>query len=244
MDNKTAKKQLVISIICILVLSLGGFFIYNYLHPEKSDDKNVDRNNNDNTIDKKSNVVIEIDQDDSQKKITVNYEILKNGDYLFIIKNETNNLLTIDCIADTYSGNDVSFTQRIGAGTDARPNGYSYAVLHKSAIEKAGNNKIVVKMTPIRSIHGQFGNMISHTEKQNDDHILVTVTNNSGVNLTYIIVEILYYDENNKVVAYDAGMTDREVAIGSIQNIKILHPVDDNYKDISFSRYEIKTSTL
>ena len=80
--------------------------------------------------------------------------------------------------------------------------------------------------------------------KQNDDHILVTVTNNSGVNLTYIIVEILYYDENNKVVAYGAGMTDREVAIGSIQDIKILHPVDDNYKDISFSRYEIKTSTL
>ena len=235
-NNKKRKNKLIICIISIITLSISGFLISNFLLADKSDIN--DKENNED------NIVIEVESENLKNKVSTNYEILKNGDYLFIIKNGSDNILNFDCTAERYSGSKVSFTERIGMASDTYPSGNSYAVLHKSSVEAAKSNKIVVKINPKVSRYKEYGNMIKHSEEKMDDRLLVHLTNNSNVELQYIFVEIIYYDENNKIVAYDASSTLDKVTIGSTNTVKFFYPKDANKNLISFSRYEFKITTM
>jgi hypothetical protein len=70
------------------------------------------------------------------------------------------------------------------------------------------------------------------------DNVMAEVTNNSGQNLEFIHMSIVYYDSSNNAIGYDETYAYCETA-GSTDYIKFDLPYDSDYNTIYPSNYKI-----
>ena len=68
--------------------------------------------------------------------------------------------------------------------------------------------------------------------------IAVTLKNDSGKTITSSTVAVIYYS-GNEIVGVASGYDDSKVQNGSEAYINVDYPMDSNYDDVSFDRYEV-----
>ena len=146
----------------------------------------------------------------------------------------------LDCTVEVYNGSSIVYTKKVffnGGYIASKSKGY--AVLRRSFIEDIEYDKIVPKVTAGYYPDKTYGDKITHTEEKKDNSLLISTVNNSGVNLDEITVSVLYYDENNNIIGFEYTPIYSNHIAGATDVAEVDYPTDENYNDLTFSRYEI-----
>lgn len=82
--------------------------------------------------------------------------------------------------------------------------------------------------------------VVNKTEEE--ENLLVELKNDSISTIDTLEVYAIFYDENNKVIGLEKNSVKKVAADNSV-SIKVNYPKDQEYKSISFSKYEIGINT-
>ncbi len=219
---------IIIAVLCVIGLGVGIYFI---TKPSK--------NTGEVDIEKEIKEQQEKEAKELETQIGTQYTKLKNGDYLIIIDNNSSKDIMADGVVEFYDDSKSVYSQEVYANSYIAPNSKGYAIVRGSRLEGVKYNKVVPKIEAGYYYFKSYGDKITHTEEQKDDHLLITTVNNSGITLEDIVVSVLYYDVNNNIIGFEDELIADNLTAGATNYVEVDYPTDEDYNEISFSRYEV-----
>ncbi len=205
-----------IGVIIVLIL-IRTFFGTNTVNPNRNDD-----------FTKKEEIL-------NQKVETKDY-VLTTGDLLIQLTNNTNiparASLKIEFYDKKKSIVDVKDTTI--SGIDKQTTSYVKIPLRNI---KYDTYKVFTKMSinPYTKFYTNDVKILSRTKSNRN--IIIEYQNKSQKNLDYVEIGVLFYNQNNKLIAYN-NMIEKDIPKNSTSQTKIYIPYNHNYEIIQYKRIE------
>ena len=169
---------------------------------------------------------------------SITYTSLKDGGYLFTVQNNSNKTIFPECTVDIYNNSTLVGTKEVIFTSYIPANSKGYGYLAYYDIEKLTFNKIVPKLQSYPYYYKTYDNISIKSEKK-EDYLSVSVTNNNNVTLSFIEIQVLFYDASGNIIAYEEKTIYKDIPAWSTNTVEIDYPMDKDYNELNFSKYEI-----
>ena len=186
----------------------------------------------DNTSSPTSTIVSKTEEKKTEEEIKSNIEkevmgITKSGDYVIIrFFDAEGNFTKKENSQDSYFC--------IPANTEV----VTYIWGHNEDFDKYANSEIEVMLgDPLYDYYTENFEIKANDTKEN---IAVTITNNNDVKLDCIKINVSFI-KDNKIVGIESGISYDEgiEANGGKAYINVDYPVDEDYEEVSFDKFEV-----
>ena len=225
-NNKTV--TIIIAIIVGLVVACVSYYVVSGL-----------LNNSKNPEKEYQKILIEREKEKEKltKNVTIKDSKLKDGNILVEITNNNSKTVFYNGIAEFYDAdNKLINTEDIYAIVGANDKYYGLVFI-ESGNENYTSYKISNKSAS-ETVQIEDKKNVTYETNKTDDLITILYKNNSSNKLDAIYGIMLFYDENNVLVA--ASVADEyDIEANSTASAKVFLPVDEKLTKVPFDRFEL-----
>lgn len=231
-DFFTKEKRKILLILVIILICVTCLIIFLFISNNSKEKKNIQPTETENTLQTVA----------TKEKIKIEYAgLTKSGDFVIKITNDNNVPVCLSSITTDYKDKDGKSVRNVNSFDSfvcVPANSFTYA-FNIGFEENFSDYPKYEFDCELSNISDYFVyNGIDITSKDTGDQIEVELNNNSGSNIEEICVTVVYY-KNNKIVGIKPGYEDETIANNEKTNIEIEYPNDEEYKEISFDKYEV-----
>ena len=169
--------------------------------------------------------------------------ITANGDFAFKITNNNSEPVYIDSVNVVFKDADGNFALKedgyvsyfaIPANTEV----VNYVWGYGQDFSQYTNYDFEVQMSEYRSEDDILCDNFEITSNNTGDQIAVEVKNNNDEAVRSMNIVVAYYQGDN-IVGVETGDAYEETSAGGTAYANVDYPVDDDYNEISFDKYEV-----
>ena len=185
------------------------------------------------------------DNEELKKNITIEaIGLTESGDFAFKIKNNNNQAVFVDTVNTIFKDSNGNFMEKAESnaqffGIGANSEIINYAWGYDKDFSKYPNYEFEIELSSEWMaediVVDNFEIIANDTGKQ----VSVQVKNNNDSTLSSINVLVAYY-RNGVIVGCVGGYAnDTTTSAGGTAYINVNYPEDENYKEVSFDKYEV-----
>lgn len=240
---KNNSKIVYISIIAVLVVII---LIFAFSSHDDSNKSNNNENNNSGVVDKEESNNTSSSSNDNVGKVNydftgnennVEYKITfsNDGNMIIIARNNNSGVVDIEFEVEFYD-KDNNLVGNESSSVDAVSKSSNFALELDEVPESYKSYKVYVDVE--ETDNESYTNKLKATHKDNGENIVVQVKNDTGKEIEYIEVAIIYY-KDNKVVGYDDSL-ESEIKSGRSANFEFDYPYNyDTWDEVDFDEYNV-----
>lgn len=184
------------------------------------------------------------DNEELKKNITIEaIGLTESGDFAFKIKNNNNQAVFVDTVNTIFKDSNGNFMEKAESnaqffGIGANSEIINYAWGYDKDFSKYPNYEFEIELSSEWMaediVVDNFEIIANDTGKQ----VSVQVKNNNDSTLSSINVLVAYYRNGVIVGCVDGYANDTTTSAGGTAYINVNYPEDENYKEVSFDKYE------